>query len=163
MSAVVGYALVGYPLAGTQQRTIETTDAELRAAGATLVFTDDRILSLTRGRPGWAACVAAVHAGDTLLFSTLPCIASTPHYAFVVFLDLCNRGVRVKSLTQQGVDLDITTPEGRTALEFLAEIVKLGPDPTSRSRARARAKTIASLVEASRARRSRALAEQGQD
>jgi len=136
MSETIGYARVS-----TRDQDPAAQEAELRAAGATKIFTDHGESSRTAARPAWRACLDYLRDGDTLLVRRLDRIAGTEKLAIETINDLGERGINIKSLTEP--EIDTTTAMGRALFGIVAVFAQLRVDTirenTRRGLAHARA------------------------
>ncbi|MER7070602.1 recombinase family protein [Terrabacter sp. NPDC000476] len=96
MSTAVGYARVS-----THEQDTGAQESALRAAGAERVFVDHAASSRRADRPQWLACLDYLRAGDTLLVWRLDRLAGTQTLAIETINDLHERGVQIKSLTDE--------------------------------------------------------------
>lgn len=120
MGHVIGYARVS-----TREQDSQAQEAELRAAGAVRVFVDHGQSSRTADRPQWAACLAQLLPGDTLVIRALDRIAGTEVIAIETIRDLGSRGVRLRSLTEPFLDVDTSTPMGEAIVGIMAVLAQL--------------------------------------
>lgn len=120
MSNVIGYARVS-----THEQNPAAHEAELRAAGAVLVFVDHGESSRITDRPQWSACLDYLRAGDTLVIRALDRIADTEQMAIELIRDLGRRGVRLRSLTEPFLDVDTSTPMGEAIVGIMAVLAQL--------------------------------------
>lgn len=136
MSALIGYARVS-----RREQNPEAQVAELYRAGAEAVFVDHGESSRVAQRPQWLACLARLEAGDTLVVRRLDRVAGTERMAIDVILELRDRGVDIRSLTEP--EIDTTTPMGRALFGMVAVFAQLRVDSirenTRRGLAHARA------------------------
>ena len=103
----VGYACVSTSTSA-QVESLRAQSLELKTAGCERVFTD--IASGARSdRPGLAAAVAYLRAGDMLTVTRLDRLGRTTVDTLKTVRDLDARGIRV---TARDLDLDTATPAG---------------------------------------------------
>lgn len=123
----VGYARVSTP---SQVESLRAQSLELETAGCERVFVD--IASGTRSdRPGLAAAVAYLRAGDMLTVTRLDRVGRTTVDTLKTVRDLDARGIRVTAR-----DLDTATPAGKLVVSVLASLAEWERD-TLRERTRA--------------------------
>ena len=108
----MGGAIVGYARVSIKDQSVDAQRAELEAAGATRVFVDHGHSSRITDRPQWVACLDYLRPGATLLVRALDRIAGTERIALEVIRELADRGVRLRSLTEPALDVDVTMPWG---------------------------------------------------
>lgn len=118
-------AVIGYARVSTREQNPQAQAAELRAAGAEQVFTDRGESSRDTERPEWLACQRYLRPGDTLVIRALDRIAGTERMAIEVIRELGERGVRIKSLTEPFLDVDISTPMGEAIVGIMAVMAQL--------------------------------------
>ena len=113
---------VGYARVSTlsQVESLRAQSLELETAGCERVFTD--IASGTRSdRPGLAAAVAYLRAGDMLTVTRLDRVGRTTVDTLKTVRDLDARGIRV---TARDLDLDTATPAGKLVVSVLASLAE---------------------------------------
>lgn len=136
-------AINGYARVSTREQNPQAQEAELRAAGATRVFVDHGTSSRDDARPEWAACLAYLRDGDTLLIRSLDRVAGTEQTAIETIRTLGQRGIRLKSLTEPFLDVDTSNPVGEAIVGIMAVMAQLRistiRDNTRRGLAHARA------------------------
>lgn len=115
----------GYGRVSTRDQNPGSQEAALRAAGCDRVFIDHGESSRITDRPQWAACLAQLRRGDTLVIVALDRIAGSELMAIEIIRDLGNRGVRLKSLTEPFLDVDTSTPMGEAIVGIMAVLAQL--------------------------------------
>lgn len=118
-------AVIGYARVSTHEQNPESQAAELRAAGAEQIFTDRGESSREAARPQWIACKAQLKPGDTLIIRALDRVAGEERMAIEIIRELGERGVRIKSLTELFLDVDISTPMGEAIVGIMAVMAQL--------------------------------------
>lgn len=98
----------------------------LTAAGAERVFVDVGQSSRVATRPQWLACLDYLRPGDELLVRALDRLAGTETLAIQTILELDERGVTVRSLTEPAIDT--TGPMGHAMIGMLAVFAQLRVD-----------------------------------
>jgi DNA invertase Pin-like site-specific DNA recombinase len=73
-------------------------------------------------RPGLAACLKALRAGDTLLVWKLDRLGRNLHHLVTTVHDLAARGVGLRVLTGQGAQIDTTTAAGKLIFGIFAAL-----------------------------------------
>lgn len=94
-------------------------------AGAEQVFTDRGESNREAARPQWVACKAQLQPGDTLVIRALDRVAGEERMAIEIIRELGERGVRIKSLTEPFLDVDISTPMGEAIVGIMAVMAQL--------------------------------------
>ena len=113
-------------------KSLHAQSLELEAADCERVFT--HIASGARsGRPGLAAAVAYLRAGDMLAVPRLDRLGRTTVDTLKTVPDLDARGIRV---TARDLELDTATPAGKLVVSVLASLAEWERD-TLRERTRA--------------------------
>ena len=139
---LIGYARVSS--ADGRQSTALQRDALTAAGVAGERLYEDRASGKRDDRPGLAACLQALRAGDTLVIWKLDRLGrSLPHLVTTV-RDLDARGVGLRVLSGEGAALDTSTPAGRLVFGLFAALAEFERDLI-------RERTMAGLV-AARAR-----------
>jgi DNA invertase Pin-like site-specific DNA recombinase len=75
-------------------------------------------------RPGLAACLKSLRAGDTLVVWKLDRFGRDLRHLVNLVHDLTTRGVGLKVLTGQGASIDTTTANGRLMFGFFAALAE---------------------------------------
>lgn len=109
----------------TREQNPQAQAAELRAAGAEQIFTDRGESSREAARPQWIACKAQLQPGDTLVIRALDRVAGEERMAIEIIRELGERGVKIKSLTEPFLDVDISTPMGEAIVGIMAVMAQL--------------------------------------
>ena len=139
---LIGYARVSS--ADGRQSTALQHDALTASGVAETRIYEDRASGKRDDRPGLAACLQALRAGDTLVIWKLDRLGrSLPHLVTTV-RDLDARGVGLRVLSGEGAALDTSTPAGRLVFGLFAALAEFERDLI-------RERTMAGLV-AARAR-----------
>lgn len=97
----------------------------LFGTGAEQIFTDRGESSREAARPQWLACKAQLQSGDTLVIRALDRVAGEERMAIEIIRELAERGVRIKSLTEPFLDVDISTPMGEAIVGIMAVMAQL--------------------------------------
>jgi len=124
VGTIMGYARV--PQAAVEGGAHEST---LRAGGAERVFLDHSDSSFPADRPQWAACLASIRSGDTLVVSRLIHLGSSLRMVIDILDDLGRRGVNIRSLTEQAIDT--TTRRGSGLFDIVGVFATLRADTLS--------------------------------
>lgn len=116
---------IGYARVSTVDQNLKSQETKLREAGATKVFIDQGVSSRGHDRPGWNACLDYLREGDTLVVLALDRLAGTEKMAIEIIRYLASRGVRLRSLNEPFLDVDITTPMGEAIVGIMAVLAQL--------------------------------------
>lgn len=118
--------LIGYARVSTRDQNPASQVAELEAAGCTRVYVDHGESSRHAQRPQWLACLDRLEPGDVLVFRALDRIAGTERMAIDTLMQLKDRGVEVRSLTESAIDT--TTAAGTFVWSIMAALAQLRVD-----------------------------------
>jgi DNA invertase Pin-like site-specific DNA recombinase len=113
--------IIGYCRVSTDKQTLDSQIAELKAAGATRMFTEKES-GARSNRPQLRKAIAALGTGDTLIVTRLDRLARSTRDLLNVLHEVGKCGAAFKSLADAWADT--TTPHGRlmvTVLGGLAE------------------------------------------
>ena len=124
--------LVGYARVSTHEQTLALQQDALAQAGCERVFTDTAG-GATADRPGLALALDHLRAGDTLVVWKLDRLGRSLPHLLATITGLQERGVGLKSLTEQ---LDTTTSGGKLIFHVFAALAEFERDVT-RERTRA--------------------------
>lgn len=113
-------ATIAYARTSTleQRAGLEAQIAQLKAAGATKVFSE-HVSSVSTIRPKLAEALAYVREHDVFIVSAADRLARNTIDLLNIVDDLTKRGVTVRILN---MDLDTSTPTGRLLLSLVASI-----------------------------------------
>ncbi|MBK8753000.1 MAG: recombinase family protein [Candidatus Competibacteraceae bacterium] len=110
----------------------QTTDLQrdaLTAAGVRPEHLYEDLASGTKDdRPGLAAGLKALRAGDVLVVWKLDRLGRNLRHLVNTVHDLNKRGIGLKVLTGQGAAIDTTTPQGRFAFSLFAALAEFERD-----------------------------------
>ena len=131
---------LGYTRVSTIAQTLEQQNAALEAAGVTKTFSD--VMSGARDdRPGLAALMDYVRAGDTVVVWKLDRLGRNTIHILETVKALTDRGVTLVSTTD---GIDSSTPAGRMMIGVLGSLAEyereLIKERTALKRAASRAK-----------------------
>lgn len=118
-------SVVGYARVSTREQDTAAQESELVAAGAERVFVDRGASSRVTDRPEWDACLDYLREGDTLVIRALDRVAGTELMAIEIIRGLAGRGVRLRSLTEPFLDVDMSTPMGEVIVGIMAVLAQL--------------------------------------
>src|SRR5215468_1987738 len=121
---VVG-ELLGYMRVSTKEQKLDLQQNALLAAGVPAGYLYDDIASgAKQARPGLAACLKALHPGDTLVVWKLDRIARSLLHLLDILQDLQARQVGLRILEGMGTQMNPATSEGKLFLSMLGAFAK---------------------------------------
>src|SRR5215831_3068925 len=112
---------VGYCRVSTDGQTLDAQIAELKAAGATLMFSEKQSGART-DRPAMRKAIAALGQGDVLMVTRLDRLARSTRDLLNVLHDVGECGAAFKSLADTWADT--TTAHGRLMLTILGGLAE---------------------------------------
>src|SRR5215831_4321230 len=116
---VVG-ELVGYMRVSTKEQKFDLQRDALLAAGvAERYLYEDCASGAQQARPGLAACLKALHPGDTLVVWKLDRLARSLLHLLEVVQDFGERQITLRVLEGLGSHLDPHMPEGKLFFSML--------------------------------------------
>src|SRR5215831_14609992 len=135
MTARVGYLtqqgrqamLIGYmrvSKADGSQTTALQRDALVTAGVDVAQLYEDQASGRLDARPGLAAALKALRAGDTLVVWKLDRLGRDLRHLINTVHDLNDRGVGLKVLAGQGAAIDTTTPAGKLIFGIFAALAE---------------------------------------
>ena len=112
--------LVGYLRVSTKEQKFDLQRDALRIAGVDARYCYEDIASgAKQARPGLAACLKALHPGDTLVVWKLDRLARSSLHLQEIVQDLAARQIGLRILEGAGAHIDITTSEGKMFVSLL--------------------------------------------
>lgn len=112
--------LIGYARVSTADQSLVAQEAQLRAAGCEVVYSD--VMTGTAGsRPQWDACLKGLRKGDALVITKLDRAGRSLKHLMDVSEDLTSRGVELKVLDQA---IDTSTSPGRLMMHLLGAVAE---------------------------------------
>src|SRR5262244_1003039 len=112
--------LVGYMRVSTQEQKFDVQHDALLAAGVQERYLYQDVASgAKQARPGLAACLKALHPGDTLVVWKLDRVARSLLHLLEIMQDLQERQVRLQILEGVGAQMNPATSEGKLFLSML--------------------------------------------
>ena len=137
--------LLGYMRISTKEQKFDLQQDALLAAGVTDRYLyEDMASGATQARPGLAACLKALHPGDTLVVWKLDRVARSLLHLLEIVQDLQDRQVGLRILEGVGAQMNPATSEGKLFLSMLGAFAEF-------ERTLIRERVVAGLV-AARAR-----------
>lgn len=114
---------IGYARVSTDEQTLALQTDALEAAGCDQVFTDDGISGARtpHQRPGFAAAMAALNAGDTFVVWKLDRVGRSLGALIALLGEFEAHGVEFKSLTD---GIDTTTTGGRLVYHIMGALAE---------------------------------------
>jgi DNA invertase Pin-like site-specific DNA recombinase len=112
--------LIGYARVSTQDQTLDLQTDALRQAGCVKIFTD-AISGATAERPGLAAAMDQLRAGDTLVVWRLDRLGRTLKHLIATITDLSEHGIGFKSLQEH---IDTTTSGGKLVFHIFGALAE---------------------------------------
>ena len=116
-------ALIGYARVSTREerQVLDRQIDALTSAGCEKIF-DDHMSGVQVDRPGLAACLGYLRAGDVLTVLDLDRLGRRARDLIGMIEDLENKGVAFKALNSP---MDTTTPAGRAFLQIQAAFAEM--------------------------------------
>lgn len=108
--------IIGYARASSEDQSCDIQEAALRAAGCTIIRSEKRSGTTTKGREALANVLEFLRPGDTLMVTRIDRLARSLVDLEQIVIDLEARGVSLKA-TEQPVDT--STPAGRAFFQML--------------------------------------------
>ena len=137
--------LLGYMRVSTKEQKFDLQQDALRAAGVLDRYCYHDVASgAKQARPGLAACLKALHPGDTLVVWKLDRVARSLLHLLEIMQDLQDRQVELRILEGVGAQMTPSTSEGKLFLSMLGAFAEF-------ERTLIRERVVAGLV-AARAR-----------
>ena len=137
--------LVGYMRVSTKEQKFDLQQDALRAAGVLGRYCYQDVASgAKQARPGLAACLKALHPGDTLVVWKLDRVARSLLHLLEIMQDFQERQVGLRILEGVGAQMNPATSEGKLFLSMLGAFAEF-------ERTLIRERVVAGLV-AARAR-----------
>lgn len=114
-------ATFGYARVSTLQQSLDQQLDALSGAGVTRVFSD-KMSGAKADRPGLAACLDHVRAGDVLVVIALDRLGRSTLQVLSTLQELHARGVIVRSLRES---LDFSTPLGQAVATIMSALAEM--------------------------------------
>ena len=112
--------LLGYMRVSTKEQKFDLQHDALLATGVTERYLYQDVASgAKQARPGLAACLKALHPGDTLVVWKLDRVARSLLHLLEIMQDLQERQVRLQILEGVGAQMNPATSEGKLFLSML--------------------------------------------
>lgn len=117
-------ALIGYARVSTPDQKLSLQHDALERAGCERVF-DDQASGARTDRPGLAAALAYLRAGDTLVVWKLDRLGRSMSHLIEKIGELAARGIGFRSLTE---NIDTTTPGGMLVFNIFGSLAQFERD-----------------------------------
>jgi DNA invertase Pin-like site-specific DNA recombinase len=119
--------LIGYARVSTRQQDTDRQQADLLAAGVRRddLYTDHGVSGARAKRPAFDQALEALHAGDTLVVTTLDRLGRSTQNMLALTKDLNQRGAALRVLNLGGGDIDTATPMGSMVFTVMAALAEM--------------------------------------
>ena len=122
--------LIGYARVSTRGQDFDRQQADLRAAGVRRddLYIDHGVSGARASRPEFDRAIAALHAGDTLVITTLDRLGRSTANMLELADRLRGLGVSLKVLNLGGDAVDTATPIGSMLFTVMAALAQMELD-----------------------------------
>lgn len=119
--------LIGYARVSTRQQDTDRQQADLLAAGVRRddLYIDHGVSGARAKRPAFDQALEALHAGDTLVVTTLDRLGRSTQNMLALTEDLNQRGAALRVLNLGGGDIDTATPMGSMVFTVMAALAEM--------------------------------------
>jgi DNA invertase Pin-like site-specific DNA recombinase len=135
--------IIGYARVSTDGQTLDSQQAQLKAAGAEKIFAE-KISGTVTDRRQLAKAIASLAAGDVLLVTRLDRLARSTRDLLNVLATISDKGAGFRSMADAMIDT--TSPHGRLILAVLGALAEFERSMilarTSEGRRRAQARGV---------------------
>jgi len=116
--------LIGYARVSTRQQSADRQEADLFGAGVRRddLYVDHGVSGGRASRPSFDRALEALHAGDTLVITTLDRLGRSTQNMLALAQQLRDRGVGLRVLNLGGGDVDTSTPVGSMLFTIMAAL-----------------------------------------
>jgi len=116
--------LIGYVRVSTRQQSVDRQEADLLGAGVRRddLYIDHGVSGGRASRPSFDRALAAMHAGDTLVITTLDRLGRSTQNMLALAEQLRDRGAGLRVLNLGGGDVDTSTPMGSMLFTIMAAL-----------------------------------------
>lgn len=116
--------LIGYARASPRAQDTDRQEKDLIAAGVRSddLYTDHGVSGGRASRPELDKAITALHAGDTLVITTLDRLGRSTQNMLALAEELKTRGVGLRVLNLGGGDVDTATPTGNMVFTVMAAL-----------------------------------------
>lgn len=113
-------ARIGYARVSTADQSLESQEAQLKAAGCDDVYADV-MTGTAASRPQWDACRKALRAGDELVITRLDRAGRSLKHLLEINEELTKKGVTLIVLSD---GIDTSTSSGRLQMQLLGAVAE---------------------------------------
>ena len=119
--------LIGYARVSTRQQSTDRQESDLLAAGVRRddLYLDRGVSGARASRPSFDKALDALHAGDTLVITTLDRLGRSTQNMLAFSEDLRARGAGLRVLNLGGGDVDTSTPMGAMLFTIMAALAQM--------------------------------------
>jgi len=119
--------LIGYARVSTRQQDTDRQEVDLLAAGVRRddLYIDHGVSGARAKRPAFDQALEALHAGDTLVVTTLDRLGRSTQNMLALTEDLKQRGAALRVLNLAGGDIDTATPMGSMVFTVMAALAEM--------------------------------------
>jgi len=119
--------LIGYARVSTRQQTSDRQEVDLLAAGVRRddLYLDRGVSGARASRPNFDIALDALHAGDTLVITTLDRLGRSTQNMLAFSEELKVRGAGLRVLNLGGGDVDTSTPMGAMLFTIMAALAQM--------------------------------------
>jgi DNA invertase Pin-like site-specific DNA recombinase len=130
LGAAVVSKLIGYARVSTRGQDFDRQQADLLAAGVRRddIYIDHGVSGARASRPEFDRAIAALHAGDTLVITTLDRLGRSTANMLELADRLRGLGVSLKVLNLGGDAVDTSTPVGSMLFTVMAALAQMELD-----------------------------------
>ncbi|TBN57253.1 recombinase family protein [Glaciihabitans arcticus] len=119
--------LIGYARVSTRQQSSDRQETDLLAAGVRRddLYRDHGVPGARASRPNFDRAIDALHAGDTLVVTTLDRLGRSTQNMLALSEELRVRGSGLRVLNLGGGDVDTSTPMGSMLFTIMAALAQM--------------------------------------
>lgn len=119
--------LIGYARVSTRHQSTDRQVADLAAAGVRRddLYVDHGVSGARARRPEFDRALDALHAGDTLVISTLDRLGRSTANMLTLAEDLRTRGAALRVLNLGGTSMDTSTATGAMIFTVMAALAQM--------------------------------------
>jgi len=119
--------LIGYARVSTRRQTTGRQESDLLAAGVRRddLYIDRGVSGARASRPNLDVALDAIHAGDTLVITTLDRLGRSTENMLAFAYDVRARGAGLRVLNLGGGDVDTATPMGSMLFTIMAALAQM--------------------------------------
>jgi DNA invertase Pin-like site-specific DNA recombinase len=119
--------MIGYARVSTRPQSTDRQEVDLLAAGVRRddLYLDRGVSGARASRPSFDKALDALHAGDTLVITTLDRLGRSTQNMLALSEELKVRGVGLRVLNLGGRDVDTSTPMGSMLFTIMAALAQM--------------------------------------